>query len=207
LGANLTGFDEQEFLSLAKEKEGFLFPDTYLIPQIASPSSVMAIFDRNFENKFTRDLEADAIKGGLTKDQVLIFASIVEREAGLDSDRPLIAGILIKRWRNQWPLQADATLQYALANRLMEVIEVGDFNDFDWWPPVGPKDKKIDSPYNTYENLGLPPAPICSPGLASIKAVIYPEASKYWFYLSDPSGQTHYAETNAEHNENIRKHL
>lgn len=211
LEANLEDFDYQEFLDLTSRMEGYLFPDTYLIPKEASPSAVIKIFSKNFEKKFSPDLELAAKMNGLTKKQVIIFASIVEREAKHERDRPLIAGILLKRWRQGWALQADATVQYVVGSEKCG-WEVGsgsgsESGKCDWWSPVKKDDLKIDSPYNTYKYPGLPPAPICNPGLASIKAVVYPEESDYWFYLSDPSGTVHYAKTNKEHNENIEKYL
>jgi len=203
LKANLEDFDSQEFLKLAKKSEGYLFPDTYLIPYNASPAAVFKIFSQNFENKFHRDLEKATQKAGLTKEQVVILASIVEKEARQDKDRPLIAGILLKRWLNNWPLQADASIQYAVGNANCQ----GPIDNCDYWQPVKKADLKIDSPYNTYQYKGLPPGPICNPGLASIRAVIYPQGSDYWFYLSDSLGQIHYAETNQEHSRNIEKYL
>jgi UPF0755 protein len=134
---------------------------------------------------------------------VLILASIVEREAGLDQDRPLIAGILLKRWRQGWPLQADATIQYAVGDDRCQGQEA----ECDYWAPVKKADLAINSAYNTYKNQGLPPGPICSPGLASIKAVVYPQTSDYWFYLSDSDGTVHYARTNEEHSENVTRYL
>jgi len=195
LANNLTSFDSQEFLNLTNGLEGFLFPDTYLVPKNASAGTVLKIFQKNFEKKFSSDLQTAARKKGLTKNQVLILASIVEREAKKGQDRPIVAGLLIKRWQNNWPLQADATLQYAKGS-------LG-----AWWPIVVAKDKQIESAYNTYKYKGLPPAPICNPGLASIEAVINPKQTLYWFYLSDKQGDMHYARTAEEHNQNITKYL
>ena len=208
LAANLEEFGYEEFLTKTKELEGCLFPDTYLMPKEASSSAVIKIIDRNFEKKFSSELERQGKNKGLTQKQVLTLASIVEREAKNDKDRPLIAGILIKRWRNDWPLQADATVQYALGTQRARRLAGDQWKDFDWWPKKITKDDlKMDSPYNTYEYKGLPPAPICNPGLASIKAVIAAEESEYWFYLSDPSGTVHYAKTAEEHNRNITQYL
>lgn len=203
LATNLEDFDYQEFLNLTENLEGYLFPDTYLIPKDASPSAVIKIFSRNFEKKFSSELEKQAKEKGLTKKQVLILASIVERETKHEKDRPIVAGILLRRWRKDWPLQADATIQYALGTaRCSRQSE-----DCKWWNPVKKADLQVNSPYNTYKYKGLPPAPICNPGLAVIKAVIYPKESDYWFYLSDPFGIVHYAKTAEEHNENIAKYL
>ncbi len=208
LASNLEEFSYQEFLERTADFEGSLFPDTYLIPVEASPSAVIGIFSRNFEKKFSSELEKQANNKSLTKKQVLILASIVEREVKSDQDRPLVAGILIKRWRNDWPLQTDATIQYALADQKATNLSLDQLMDFDWWPKnLTRENLRIESPFNTYEHKGLPPNPICNPGLASIKAVIDFRESEYWFYLSDSSGIVHYAQTAAEHNQNVNQYL
>ena len=183
-------------------EEGYLFPDTYLIPRDASANAVIDILKSNFNNKI-KPLQLDIEKSGLTLKQVIILASLLEREVKHDQDRPLVAGILIKRWRNDWPLQVDATVQYAQASR---ESTVNSEQSIDWWPQVSAADRQIKSAYNTYLDRGLPPGSICNPGLASIKAVVYPEASDYWFYLSDQQGQMHYGRTLEEHNSN-KKYL
>jgi len=204
LSANLVNFDSSQFLQLAANHEGELFPDTYLISKEASPSAVFNLLFNNFQKKFDKELESLLSKSGLSKNEALILASMVEREAKSNQDRPIVGGILIKRLKADWSLQVDATLQYALANSKLQASgsKLG-----DWWPTPTAADKKTNSPYNTYKYKGLPPTPICNPGLASIKAVVYPEESDYWFYLSDASGKIHYAKTTEEHNENIRQYL
>lgn len=204
LTSNLDNFNVQEFTNLTQDFEGELFPDTYLIPKNATPSAVIKILINNFQKKFNPELEKTAKNSGLTKKQVLILASLVEREVRHDEDRPIVAGILIKRWRKNWPLEIDATLQYLAANAKCQPQSV----KCDWWPEVSVEDKQIASPYNTYRYKGLPPAPIANPGLASIRAVIYPQETDYWFYLSDLiTGQIHYAKTLEEHQKNIEKYL
>ena len=206
LEANLEDFSYPQFLQLTEVLEGYLFPDTYLVPKDASPSAVIKILTNNFEKKYSLELQLAAKEKDLTKSQVIIFASIVERESRAEKDRPIVAGILLKRWRENWPLQADATVQYVLASR--QNANLKNWQETDWWPQKLTKnDLEIDSPYNTYKYKGLPPAPICNPGLASIEAVIYPQESEYWFYLSDLQGRIHYAKTDEEHNENIEKYL
>lgn len=188
---------EGEFLKVAQE--GYMFPDTYFIPRDASAAAIAKIFFDTFQQKVTEQLKQDVEKQELTFDEALILASIIEREGLTDSDRPIIAGILLKRLKANWPLQADATLQYALGYQSGEKT---------WWKKnLTNEDKKIRSPYNTYTNPGLPPKPISSPGLASLKAVIYPEESPYWYYLHDSEGNVHYARTIEEHNDNIAKYL
>lgn len=188
---------ESEFLRFARE--GYMFPDTYLIPRTATPAGIAQMFADTFNKKVTAQMRTDAQKIGLTFDQVVILASIVEREGRTNQDRPIIAGILLKRLRAGWPLQADATLQYLLGYEPNEKM---------WWRKgLDASDKLIGSPYNTYDHPGLPPAPIANPGLAAINAVLYPVDTPYWYYLHDSDGKAHYAKTIEEHNENIVRYL
>jgi UPF0755 protein len=188
---------ENQFLKYAQE--GYMFPDTYLIPREATAAAIVKMMEDNFKQKFAPDLQEAAKKAALTQEEVVILASIVEKEASGDQDRDLIAGILLKRFKKDWPLQADATIQYILGYEEEEK---------SWWKKnLTAEDKKVKSPYNTYLNLGLPPKPISNPGLASIKAVIFPKNSDYWFYLHDEKGQAHFAKTAEEHQENIARYL
>lgn len=188
---------EKEFLTYAQE--GQMFPDTYLIPKEATGAAIAAILKDNFNKKFSRSLREEALRKGLVPEEVLVLASIVEKEASGENDREMIAGILLKRLKKNWPLQADATLQYALGYQPEEKT---------WWKKnLTEADKKVKSPYNTYLFPGLPPAPIGNPGLASIKAVINPVESDYWYYLHDPEGNVHFAKTSEEHQANIVKYL
>ena len=137
----------------------------------------------------------------MSQDQdTLNLASLVEREAKTDPDRAIIAGILWKRLRAGWPLQIDATVQFASANKNCP----GNPN-CDWWVP--PYDTKLPSVYNTYIRAGLPPGPICSPGLAAITAAKNPQTSSYWYYITGSDGITYYARDLREHQSNIDKHL
>lgn len=196
------GIPTGEFLRLARE--GYLFPDTYLFPKEATAAAVVNIMRANFEQRFDSSLRQEAQKKGFSTEQVVILASMVEREAKDENDRPLVAGILRKRLNEEMPLQVDATVQYVIANLRCQNPKV----KCGWWPKkLTKEDLKINSPYNTYLNPGLPPTPIANPGLAAIKAVIYPQDSDFWYYLSDRQGQMHYAKTLAEHNKNIEKYL
>lgn len=188
---------ESEFLKVARE--GYMFPDTYLVPKDATVGAVAALFRSTFDQKVDTAMRADAKKTGLSFDEVITLASIVEREGKTDEDRPVIAGILRKRLKADWPLQADATLQYALGYQTQEKT---------WWKKnLFDEDKKIATLYNTYLHPGLPPGPIANPGLASIKAVIYPKETDYWYYLHDREGRAHYGRTLEEHNSNSAKYL
>jgi UPF0755 protein len=188
---------EDQFLQYATE--GYMFPDTYLIPRDATGAAVAKMFWDNFNKKVTPQMQEDAKKTGLTLAQTITLASLVEREGKTDSDRPMIAGILLNRINLGMPLQADATLQYSLGYQPFEKT---------WWKKeLTVDDKKINSPYNTYSNPGLPPGPIANPGLASIKAAIYPASTDYLYYLHDKTGAAHYAKTIEEHTANIVKYL
>lgn len=175
-------FDRDEFMRLTASSEGRLFPDTYLVPLHAKTVDIIDMMSKNFVKKV-----------GEIKVEDLILASLVEREVRVDSDRKIVAGIVIKRLKAGWPLQIDATIQYALGNTN------------DWWPKN--IDTKFESKYNTYLNPGLPPAPICNPGIKSIEAVLSPQNTDYWYYLSDNKGVTHFAKTLGEHNLNVDKYL
>jgi len=193
---------DSKFINEVKKYEGFLFPDTYLIPKNAADKTIIQVLRSNFDKK-TNFLLSDMQKNNLSLKEVITLASIVERESKKEEDRPIVAGILIKRWRNNWPLQADATIQYAVANVRCQMLNV----KCNWWAKVTKKDLKINSPYNTYLHLGLPPTPICNPSLSAIKAVVYSKQTNYWYYLSDQKGKIHFAQTLKEHGQNIRKYL
>lgn len=169
-----------EFINLTTDKEGYLFPDTYLFPKSVTAIQIVNKMTSTFDKKINE----------ITFEQVII-SSLLERETFSDSEKPIVAGIIYKRLRNDWPLQIDATLQYAKGN----------------WEPVFSIDKELKSPFNTYKFLGLPPSPIASAGLSSLKAAINPEESEYWYYIHDNDGKIHFAKTIEEHNANIAEYL
>jgi UPF0755 protein len=191
-------FNQQEFLTLTRNDEGYLFPDTYLFPRDASVTTIISIIKNNFDNRLTDALRTEIQRQDRTLNKVIIVASLVEREARNSSDRPLVAGILWKRLEANWPLQVDATIQYALGYDQLKDT---------WWPQPTVADKSINSLFNTYQNRGLPPTPICNPSLDALKAAIYPQKSDYWFYLSDTNGTMHYAKTIEQHDANINRYL
>ena len=193
----------KEFDVLTKREEGFLFPDTYLFFRNASASAVVSRFTNNFESKISDEILKSAEKQNLNRDELITLASIIERETRTDEERPVVAGILLKRLRVGMALQVDATLQYIVGSG---ECELGSAN-CNWWPQITSKDKTVRSAYNTYTNTGLPPRPIANPGLSSIKAAANPEDSEYWFYLHGTDGDIHYARTSEEHTENISKFL
>lgn len=192
-------FDKQQFLALTANKEGYLFPDTYLMAVEATPAQLVSMLENTLMKKIEGEILTEIGKSGRSLQEVMIMASLVEREARGYEDRQKVAGILWKRLQNDWLLQVDATLQYALGY---------DRNKETWWPVPTGAHKSIASPYNTYQNAGLPPTPISNPSLSSIKATVFPVETDYWFYISDRTGQTmHYAATLAEHNSNIDRYL
>jgi len=195
------GIKGSDFLLASMRKEGSLFPDSYLVPIGSSAKKVVEMMLANFDKK-TNKFQKDGGLGGFSFDQLIVLASLVEREAKTDSDRQLVAGIIKKRLNNDWALQIDASSQYAKASSICEGK-----TDCRWWPSIGSVDLKINSPYNTYLNKGLPPQPICNPSLSSFEAVANSIESEYWFYLSDLSGKIHFSRTYEEHQSNIVKYL
>lgn len=195
----------EEFLSASSGKEGYLFPDTYLFPHTTTASNIVTKMTSTFDSK-TASLNNDLSKGNsqsnLSWNEVIILASILERETKTESERPIVAGILEKRLTNGWPLQTDASVQYGISN-----LNCKKSINCDWWPMPTKANLALDNPYNTYLNKGLPPTPISNPGLSSINAVIHPQASDFWYYLHDSKGNIHYAITLEEQDANITKYL
>ena len=190
-------FGKKEFIDLAQE--GYMFPDTYLIPKDATAADVVARLKKTFEEKVPNELLEAGSKNNLTHQEVILLASLVEREAKSGEERPVIAGILLNRLNSAHALQVDATIQYAKGY---------DAAQNTWWPPVTLSDyQSVKSAYNTYLFPGLPPGPIASPGLEAIRAAAEPADTDYFYYLHDSEGRIHYAKTQEEHNENIRKFL
>jgi UPF0755 protein len=186
--------------------EGKIFPDSYFFPKDASQEKIMEIVLRNFDKKVTQDL-LKKYKSDLSLNEILTLASIIEREAKTKEDRKMVAGILLKRIENSWPLQVDATIQYLIASNKSK-NRVSFEENYQWWPSQLSKlDLQTNSVFNTYLNRGIPPSPICNPGLSSIEAVVNPTRSEYWYYLSDETGKTYFAKTDEEHNQNIQKYL
>ncbi len=192
-----SSFSSEEFLTLTtdeefigtleltppvKDLEGFLFPDKYALAPNSTTKSVIEVLVNNFKKKVKTEYSYDDI----------VMASIVEREGYTAQDRPIIAGILLKRLSEGWLLQADATLLYPVK---------------DWKHDITVQDKGNDNPYNTYKKNGLPPTPICNPGIQAIDATRNPESSSYYFYIHDKDGVPHYGATLDEHNANVTKYL
>ena len=168
--------------------EGYLFPDTYFVnvEQFSSEEFLERLLTV-FRSKVIDELGGEIGTSGRSLHQIITMGWRMEEEGLPDAERPVIAGILWKRFDDQRGLGVDATVRYILA-KPVGVITAGDLN--------------TDSPYNTRKFRGLPPSPIANPGFPSIKAAIDPGASSYWYYLHDRQGKIHYAETNEEHNLN-----
>ncbi|MBU0978286.1 MAG: endolytic transglycosylase MltG [Patescibacteria group bacterium] len=193
----LTNFSVPDFLDLARPLEGQLFPDTYLVPLEFSPDQLTTLLTTTFEKKVTTGLAEEIAGSDRPLEEVIILASLVEREArGYDQMRQ-VAGVLEHRLKIGMALQVDATLQYAK----------GPSTQGEWWAPPLVGDKKIVSPYNTYLHPGLPPRPICNPGLEAIRAVLNPIETDNLYYLHAPDGQIYFAQTLEEHNRNVAKYL
>ncbi|HZQ29825.1 MAG TPA: endolytic transglycosylase MltG [Patescibacteria group bacterium] len=176
-----------------EQNEGYLFPDTYLIPKTATLNSIISILKNNFDAKYaTLDTK------GMDKNQIVTIASLVEREAKLPDDRPLVSSVIHNRLDIGMKLDIDATVQYVLGYQSDEKR---------WWKKnLTTDDLKVNSPYNTYTHSGLPPTPIANPGLAALKAALNPTQTNYLYYISDKTGKNHYAATIEEHQANIQKY-
>lgn len=183
----------REFLDNASE--GYMFPDTYLLNVSYSGNEFAQRLISNFNEKFDAKMQKDLLDQNVRTDTMLKIASLIERESGGDDDKALISGIIWNRLNKKMKLQIDATIQYAFGT------------PENWWPHVKPQDTKLDSPYNTYLIKALPPGPIASPGLPSIKAAIYPAETDCFFYLHSPDKQIHCAVTYEKHLENIKTYL
>jgi UPF0755 protein len=178
---------------LSKDQEGFLFPDTYYFYEDSSAEEIVRKMESNFNRKVTEDLRRDIERQKKTLYDVLIMASLLEKEVKSDEDKTIVSGIFWNRLKNKYPLESCATTAYILG--------------VDKWR-YSYEDTRIKSPYNTYLNIGLPPTPINNPGLSTIKAAIYPKETDYNFFLTDPeTGKTIFSKTFEEHNANKRKYF
>jgi len=172
--------------------EGYLFPDTYYPGSDSGPDKIVQMMLQNFEQVMERnDYISKARSKGLNLNEAVTVASMVEREARVESERPIIAGVIYNRLKAGMPLQIDATVQYALGKQKEKLLY---------------KDLEINSPYNTYKISGLPPGPIANPGWPSLKAAIEPEKNNYLYYCAKPDGSHAFSRTLAEHNRNVQRY-
>ena len=211
--ADQTGISQAEFMSLVTTGwrsaglsydfliglpanatlEGYLFPETYRLPEDATALDLLTRMLDTFDARVTSEMQAAAANRGLTGYELIVLASIVEREAVLDDERALIAGVYQNRVDSGWFLNADPTVQYAIGMRP---------GTNDWWPVLTLADLEVSSLYNTYRNLGLPPGPICSPGIASIEATAYSIDTEFFYFMADciqNDGSHLFAVTEDEH--------
>jgi len=172
--------------------EGYLFPDSYLIPTDADAARIVRILTDAFRERLPRDAAARARALGLTVPQVVTLASLVEREAKADDERPLMAGVYYNRLQRGMPLEVDATIEYTFAHH-KDVITYADLAS--------------TSPYNTYKHAGLPPTPIANPGGPSLHAAFFPKKSDYLYYVYAGNGRSAFARTLAEHNANVARYI
>ena len=173
--------------------EGYLFPDTYEIYKGSSAHDIIDTMLKTFDHQFTPDMVSEAKSEHLSIHQVVTIASMIEKEAKVSKERPIIAGVINNRLHQHppMPLQLDATVQYIVG----------------FQTALTSKDLKVQNPYNTYTNLGLPPGPIGSPGLPSIQAVLHSDKNTYLYYVvkNDGSGEHFFASTFAEQLQNEAK--
>ena len=178
----------------AKTLEGYLFPDTYRFPRGVTAASVVAAMLARFRHVVDTRLPPDVLSQPAKLHQVITLASLVEKETPAASERPVVAGVFTKRLGKGIPLQCDPTVVYAAR-----------LND----RPIGPikqSDLDFDSPYNTYRYAGLPPGPIASPGEASIRAALNPNAGDFLYFVSNNHGGHIFARTLAEHQRNVSRY-
>lgn len=196
------GMDKSEFLKHAKE--GYMFPDTYLFNREVAPSDIASTLENTFKKRYSDDLQNKIKLKGLTAEQGVVLASLVEREARSDEVRTQVAGIILKRLKMGMKLDIDATVRYA---KDTEILKSGKMPKPFWAAILQTDYSSVKSPFNTYLNNGLPPEPICNPSLSSLKAVANADSSTpYLFYYHDTKGNSYYARTLDEHNSNVANH-
>lgn len=188
-------FYDKDFLTSlgieADSFEGYLFPDTYYMDDRTTAKNLIEKMVSHFKKKITPEMTEMAKASGFTLHQWVTFASIIEKETGLGSERPLIASVFLNRMKKNMLLQTDPTVIYGIPN----------FNG-----NLTRKDLQTDTPYNTYTRPGLPPGPICSPGFKSLKAVIEPAQSDYLYFVGKGDGSHYFSKTLEEHNAAVRKY-
>lgn len=184
---NFKFLDDEKVISL----EGFLYPSTYYFNENKTEKEILNHMLETFESKYTEKLQKRQKELKKSLYEVINLASIVEKEAVLDEDRPIIASAFYNRIKIGMPLQSDATIQYIFKERKKSIT----YNDL-----------KIDSPYNTYKVQGLPPTPIASPGIKSIEAVLYPANTEYLYFVATIEGGNTYSKTYEEHVKNVEQY-
>jgi len=164
--------------------EGYLFPNTYEVTYNTTPEMFIKQMLQEFNRKFTNELRQEADNLGLSVHEAVTLASLIEKEAKVDYERPIISAVFHNRLRRGWKLESDPTVLYALSNPKRNLT-------YD--------DLKIDSPYNTYIHKKLPPGPICNPGIASIIAAVRPNQTPYMYFVAMGNGTHYFSKTLNEH--------
>jgi UPF0755 protein len=172
--------------------EGFLYPDTYSIPDRVTAEQIIDLMLKNFDKVWTQYFKDQASAKKADAYQTVVIASMIEREAQLSSERKIIAGVIYNRMNSNMPLQIDATVVYALG-RQTDLVTY--------------KDLEIDSPYNTYKYAGLPPGPISCPGKASLEAALNPGKHSFYYYVAKGDGSHQFSSTYAEHLQAKQKYI
>lgn len=185
----LSGFDVQSFM--LETKEGYLFPDTYNFFEIATAQDVHKQLSDNFEEKIS-PYRKHINKSGHTEEEIIIMASIIEKEANTPESRRIVSGILWNRIKDDIALQVDATFVYGIGKGTFDLTK---------------DDLASDGPYNTYVRKGLPPTPISNPGIDSIEAAIFPAETQYYYFLTGADGEMYYSRTFEGHKANREKYL
>ena len=193
-------FDFVKALDTGDTLEGFLYPATYPIRASDKPHDIVQKMLTAFSDNVPPGVRESAGEAGLTVRDVVTLAAIIEREAQVAEERPIMAQVFLKRLRLGIPLEADPTVQYAVATP-QSVAQYG-----YWKKELTQADLQSNSPYNTYRYYGLPPGPISNPGLASIVAVVQPADTDYLYFVAKPDGSHAFARTLAEHIENVKKY-
>lgn len=175
--------------------EGYLFPDTYLIPRDATVEQVITMMKNTFDKRIA---DAGINESALDLKKAVIIASIIEKEALFPEDYPLVSSVIHNRLDDGMKLQVDPSVAYALGRQSNGKWGKAELT-FD--------DLKVNSPYNTYANVGLPPGPISNPGVQAIQAALNPRKTDYFFYISDKQGHIHPAKDENGHAVNIKKYL
>ena len=181
--------------------EGYLFPDTYLVPKEYGAEAFWRLMLGTFAERFPEEMRQQAKEKGLTVHQVVTLASIVEREAAKPEEQPLVASVFLNRLHRDMKLDADPTVQYALSPPGSPPPREG-----YWKKELTVEDLVVASPYNTYIDVGLPPAPIANPGLGAIKAVLNPSETSYLYFVAKPDGSHAFASTFDEHRRNVARY-
>ena len=200
---------EEEFLAAAKDAsllypymkgnrdvtfptEGFLFPDTYFVPKNATAEDVVRMMLKNFDAHLSEDMKKQIADKNMSIYQFVTLASLVEKEAKYEEDRPLISSVFLNRLAQHMKLQSDASISYAMGSH-KEAYSIAE--------------TQYDSPYNTYMYEGLPPGPIANPGMACMNAILQAPQTSYLYFVADKDGHNYFSVTYDDHMKNVQEHM